>query len=100
MAFVMFALCTIFLLLAIHPFITYPLTLCLLRLWHRKPLNIAASPAAESFAICVCAYNEEASIAAKAENLIALKKIFPSLEIRVYVDAATDRTAEILEKYK
>lgn len=52
-----------------------------------------------SFALCVCAYNEEAVIRHKAENLLALKRAVPNLEILVYVDAATDRTARILREY-
>lgn len=97
---IMFVLCALSLLLAIHPFITYPLSLYMVRLWRRMPLKPLSSGQEERFAICVCAYNEEKSIAAKAENLLALKQVFPNLEILVYVDAATDRTAEILEKYK
>lgn len=50
--------------------------------------------------MCVCAYNEERVIEAKIENLLALKEREPGLEILVYVDAATDRTAEILARYR
>ena len=46
----------VFLLLSIHPFVTYPLSLMLFR--RRRKAPIAQSPL-PSFAICVCAYNEE-----------------------------------------
>lgn len=90
------------LLLAQHPFVTYPLSLHGLRLLRRPPAAPAAAPepaAAPSFAICMCAYNEEAVIAAKMANLLALREQEPGLEILVHVDAATDRTAEILSAY-
>lgn len=90
------------LLLAQHPFVTYPLSLHGLRLLRRPPAAPAVAPepaAAPSFAICMCAYNEEAVIAAKIANLLALREQEPGLEILVHVDAATDRTAEILSAY-
>ncbi|WP_265949532.1 glycosyltransferase [Dechloromonas sp. A34] len=90
------------LLLALHPFVTYPLSLYGLRLLRRPPAApapLAEPVAAPSFAICMCAYNEEAVIAAKIANLLALREQEPGLEILVHVDAATDRTAEILSSY-
>lgn len=90
------------LLLALHPFVTYPLSLYALRLLRRVPVTSGATPGpgiAPSFAICVCAYNEEAVIAAKIANLLALREQEPDLEILVHVDAASDRTAEILSAY-
>jgi cellulose synthase/poly-beta-1,6-N-acetylglucosamine synthase-like glycosyltransferase len=90
------------LLLAVHPFVTYPLSLYALRWWRRSPAVPALPPeavAVPSFAICMCAYNEEAVIAAKIANLLALREQEPGLEILVHVDAASDRTAEILSAY-
>lgn len=90
------------LLLALHPFVTYPLSLYVLRLLRRAPVTPGATPGpgvAPSFAICMCAYNEEAVIAAKIANLLALREQEPDLEILVHVDAASDRTAEILSAY-
>lgn len=91
------------LLLALHPFVTYPLSLRALRLLRARRRGPALLPAPDggvtSFAICMCAYNEEAVIAAKIENLLALRAHEPGLEILVHVDAATDRTADILSAY-
>jgi len=90
------------LLLALHPFVTYPLSLLCLRGLQRprptpsQPLPLPARP---SFAICMCAYNEAAVIDAKMRNLLALRNAEPDLEILVYVDAASDCTAEILGRY-
>ena len=47
----------------------------------------------------MCAYNEERVIEAKMTNLLGLKRENPGLEILVYVDAATDGTAELLRAY-
>jgi cellulose synthase/poly-beta-1,6-N-acetylglucosamine synthase-like glycosyltransferase len=90
------------LLLALHPFITYPLSLYALRLWRRPPATPEPMPTpdvAPSFAICMCAYNEAAVIEDKINNLLALRETEPTLEILVHVDAASDRTAEILSAY-
>ncbi len=81
--------------LAVHPFVIYPLSLRLLR---PRPLRQGAPPA--SAALCVCAYNEEPVIRAKAENMLAMRRAWPGLELLVYVDAASDRTAEILREYE
>jgi cellulose synthase/poly-beta-1,6-N-acetylglucosamine synthase-like glycosyltransferase len=97
----LFLLCSsiLFLLAALHPFATYPLSLLWLRSrrvrHEQKPLDAAPC----SFAICMCAYNEEKVIEAKIQNLLALRTREPSLQILVYVDAASDGTAAILQRY-
>jgi cellulose synthase/poly-beta-1,6-N-acetylglucosamine synthase-like glycosyltransferase len=78
----------------VHPFVTYPLSL---RLLPRRPLCHGAPPT--SLAVCVCAYNEERVIAARVDNLLALRDDYPDIELLFYVDASTDRTAEILRSY-
>jgi len=88
---------------AVHPFVTYPLSLRLLAL--ARPRPIAREPAAPAgvphdVAICVCFYNEESVARAKMENLLAMRRAVPNLEVYAYVDAATDRTAEILSEYQ
>ncbi len=85
------------LLLALHPFTSFPLSLRLLARW--RPRKLAAGAAPTSVAVCVCAYNEEAVIATRVDNLLALRRTLPGLDILVYVDAATDATAGILEGY-
>src|ERR1700760_4917190 len=101
MAIAMAAVAVGILIVGLHPFLTYPATLWLLALvaprpravWEGVPDNVTA-------AICVCAYNEESVIRDKVENLLALRASFPTLELLVYVDAATDGTAEILQAYE
>jgi cellulose synthase/poly-beta-1,6-N-acetylglucosamine synthase-like glycosyltransferase len=48
----------------------------------------------------MCAYNEEHVIEQKLTNLLQLRAREPQLQILIYVDAATDRTAEILRRYE
>jgi cellulose synthase/poly-beta-1,6-N-acetylglucosamine synthase-like glycosyltransferase len=92
------------LLIAVHPFTTYPFSLWLLRRWLYAPLpkeeprDSELTPA--DMALCMCAYNEEKVIEGKIENLLALKRANPGLEVLIYVDAASERTAEILRAYE
>ncbi|HEY5809911.1 MAG TPA: glycosyltransferase family 2 protein [Povalibacter sp.] len=86
--------------LALHPFTTYPLSLLIIRGLHRKP-HAAEWPAQQvTFAVCTCAYNEERIIEQKIRNLLELREREPGLQILVYVDASSDRTAEILRRYE
>lgn len=86
--------------LALHPFITYPLSLAVLKILRpQRSSTPAVQPIKPRFAICMCAYNEAGVIEAKMQNLLALREREPSLEILVYVDAATDRTVELLAPY-
>ena len=94
---VFISLFVVFLLLSIHPFVTYPLSLMLFR--RRRPAPAVQSPL-PSFAICVCAYNEERTIAEKARNMIAVAEAVPQCELFIYVDGASDRTLERLEPFK
>jgi cellulose synthase/poly-beta-1,6-N-acetylglucosamine synthase-like glycosyltransferase len=100
MEWLLFGLAAMLGLAALHPFTTYPLSLLLIRRWRRAPDAPArtGSPP-ENFAICFCAYNEERVIEAKMRNLLELRRRLPNLEILAYVDAASDRTAELLHRY-
>jgi cellulose synthase/poly-beta-1,6-N-acetylglucosamine synthase-like glycosyltransferase len=86
-----------FLLLSIHPFVTYPLSLLPFRRDGEAP---AAPGSLPSFAICVCAYNEERTIADKARNMIALADTVPDCQLFIYVDGATDRTLDRLKPFR
>src|SRR5882762_4886162 len=101
MATALFIIGSLFLLAACHPFITYPVSLIMLRALRprKQPPAHPSSIAHLNCAVCVCAYNEERVIARKIDNLLALREREPGLEILVYVDAASDRTAEILLEF-
>lgn len=83
--------------LATHPFVSYPASLRLLA--RIRPRPVRPGPAPATAALCVCAYNEAAVIRAKAENMLAVQDVTPGLELLVYVDAASDSTAELLRGY-
>jgi cellulose synthase/poly-beta-1,6-N-acetylglucosamine synthase-like glycosyltransferase len=88
------------LLAACHPFITYPWSLIVLQVLRPAKRCAGGMPDARlDCAVCVCAYNEERTIARKVENLLALRAREPGLEILFYVDGESDRTAEILRGY-
>lgn len=99
MAWLWFTGAGLLILAAIHPFMTYPLSLVVLRRW-RRARPPAAESAGETFAVCFCAYNEERVIEAKTRNLLELRRRVPDLEILAYVDAANDRTAELLRRHE
>ncbi len=88
-------------LVAMHPFVTYPLSLVFIARHWPKPVRSGdpARSGAASVALCLCAFNEEAVIEAKIENMLAMRQIVPGLEVLVYVDCSSDRTAEIVSGY-
>jgi cellulose synthase/poly-beta-1,6-N-acetylglucosamine synthase-like glycosyltransferase len=96
----LFLLGILCLIAALHPFVTYPWSLIVLPVLRpARRLTGGMPDIAMDCAICVCAYNEEHIIARKVENLLALRAREPGLEILIYVDGASDRTAEILREY-
>ncbi len=84
--------------LGLHPFTTYPASLAALA-WLRPRTMERHASLGNRVALCVCAYNEEKIIAAKAVNMLAMRQATPDLELLIYVDAASDRTAEVLSAF-
>ena len=96
----MFVLATLgFLLLAAHPFVSYPLSLLLAK---RRPLKLTPFAPADRprVSVCMSAFNEERVIAAKVESLLAMAQAYGPADIHIYVDGAADRTAELLDAYR
>ena len=95
--------------LAIHPYITFPLSLIVLdRLRkdpqapinaHKKPTAPANRSSRPGIAILLCVHNEEHVIEARMQNLIALADEIPGTEILVYTDGSTDGTVDILSQF-
>ena len=74
----------------------YPLAAGALARARRRP--VAADPGAEpAVTVVVAAYNEEAVIERRLDNLLALDYPADRLEIVVASDASTDRTNELVE---
>lgn len=101
MIWILVTVATLSLLLAVHPFVTYPLSLLALRAWRGRDDEQPHVPSRSlSFAVCMCAYNEERVVEQKIQNLLQLRVREPGLQILIYVDAAIDRTAGILRRYQ
>src|ERR1700761_4798669 len=99
---VLLTLALLFLGLAVHPFVLYPASLRFVarrRAAADEPGPVPAG-APRRFALCVCAYNEAACIERKVENMLELRRAVGELDILVYVDGASDRTAELLRPYE
>jgi cellulose synthase/poly-beta-1,6-N-acetylglucosamine synthase-like glycosyltransferase len=99
MTFAFLTISLVFLAFALHPFVTYPLTLRAMRSLRGADRDQPSASNAPSFAICMSAYNEEGVISRKIANLLELKSTVRHCDLLVYVDGATDRTAEILSAY-
>jgi len=100
---ILLVLAILFLGLAAHPFVLYPVSLRLIaRRRAAAPDAAAAGPvqASRKFALCVSAYNEAACIERKVENMLELRQAVGELDILIYVDGASDRTAELLRPYE
>jgi cellulose synthase/poly-beta-1,6-N-acetylglucosamine synthase-like glycosyltransferase len=93
-AWVLLCAAVVMLLVGLHPYLTYPITLCVVP---KRPIARGRSPAQVGpISICFCAYNEERVLPQKLENLRRLKDRHPQLEVLAYVDGASDRTGELL----
>ena len=92
----------VLLLAGLWPFGPYQLSLTLARRLGRfPPVPVPRGAATETFAICLCAYNEAAVIEQKILDLLGLRAAARGgLQIFVYVDAATDGTSEIARRYE
>lgn len=91
----------VFFLIAVHPFVIYPLSLRVLRRVRPRPIAGLEAPldAMPDFAVCLCAYNEAPVIRGTIDNLLELRRVSGNVQILVHVDAATDGTTEILREY-
>ena len=83
-----------------HPFVTYPLSLRPLARWRARPLDLARPGTPRSIALCVCAYNEQAVIAERIRNLLAVRNAVQDVEILVYIDGATDDTLALARRFE
>ena len=80
-------------LLAVFPYVIYPWTLRLLR---ERPVTIDPGVAPPGVTLVFCAYNEQASVPAKLENLRAIRRIWPAIRFHCFVDKSSDDTLALL----
>jgi len=83
-------------LLVLHPYVTYPLSLLVVRRFWPKPLNPTV-PAPTSFAIVCCVYNERKVINQKIENMRAVRDALGDCQLLIHSDASSDGTNEVLQ---
>ncbi len=103
LAFFFFGMAFLCLFVAAYPFGPYQLSLLAAkRLGMIKPIGSEGADEAANlrFAICLCAYNEEAVIEQKIKNMLALRRVAGELDILIYVDCPSDRTAEIVRSFE
>ncbi len=80
----------------VYPYIIYP---AILRRVRTKALTAPPDPVQNrNVSLLFCAFNEETSLAAKIENLRALKAARSDLQILAYDDASADGTYDLLSK--
>lgn len=77
----------------IYPYVIYPLILARLP---ERPLRRDRAAAPPRLTLAFCAYNEEAVLPAKIENLRRLRAADPSLQVLAYSDGSRDATARLL----
>ena len=109
MTYIFGILAGISLVLALHPYLGYPLSLvALCRLRRNVGLPRAllkvlpecgAGAALGKIAILLCVHNEEKVIEERITNLLQVAARTPKVAILVYSDGSTDRTVDILRKY-
>ena len=82
------------LLLFLHPYVSYPLSLLGFR---ERPVHKGTGPRPHSVALLFAAYNEERSLPAKLANIAEIKARYPDIDVIAYSDMSADRTLEMLE---
>lgn len=82
----------------IYVYLGYPLLVTLLaRL--RRPEAVSGKPFSPPLTIIIAAYNEEACIARKLENVLTLDYPREKMQVIVVADGSDDRTAEIVRGF-
>ena len=84
-------------LLLVHAYILYPVSLWIFNWFKRKPevVELLSYP---SISIIISAYNEEKVIAERIDNIRNLNYDFNKLELIIGSDCSTDKTNEILNE--
>jgi cellulose synthase/poly-beta-1,6-N-acetylglucosamine synthase-like glycosyltransferase len=83
-------------LLVLHPYVTYPLSLMVARRLWPNPLN-PGQPEPTRFAIVCCVYNERNVIDQKIENMRAVRDALGDCHLLIHSDASSDGTNEVLQ---
>lgn len=79
--------------LFLHPYVTFPLTL---RLMRARPVRKDAAAPTPSATLLFSAYNEARALPAKLRNLEEIRALHPDIAVLAYSDMSTDGTRDIL----
>ena len=91
----------VLLLLVVHCYVLFPITLPFVsEIFKRKGGKVVNGENLPTVSILISAYNEEAVIERKIQNLLELDYPKEKLEILIGDDGSADKTAEIVERYK
>jgi cellulose synthase/poly-beta-1,6-N-acetylglucosamine synthase-like glycosyltransferase len=96
-----FLLSTVFFgLLAVHSFVTYPLSLLILRRLRPAPeIRPRGDNQNQTISLICCVCNEDRVIERKIEDMLALSQKTSGVDILVYNDASSDRTGAIIDRF-
>ena len=81
------------LLIFLHPYMIYPLSL---RFFAPRPVRVDPAAPLPPVTLVFSAFNEEASLPAKIANLRAIRDRHPGIEFLAYSDCSTDETLPML----
>jgi cellulose synthase/poly-beta-1,6-N-acetylglucosamine synthase-like glycosyltransferase len=84
----------VLLLMFIHPYLSYPLSLLA---FPERPVRRGTAPRPRSLALLFAAYNEERALPAKLANIEEIKARFPDIDVIAYSDMSADRTLDMLK---
>ena len=82
------------LLLFVHPYLSYPLSLLAFR---ARPIRRGAGARPRSVALLFSAFNEERALPAKLANIAEIKARYPEIDVIAYSDMSSDHTLELLK---
>ena len=83
-------------LVVLHPYVTYPLSLMAVRRLRPQPLR-PTLPEPTRFAIVCCVYNERSVVEQKIDNLRAVRDALGDCQLLIHSDASSDGTNEVLQ---
>ena len=88
---IVLAVCVV---LTLHPFTTYPLSLMLVRRFSHPKRKVGKEP--ESFAVVCCMLNERSVVDAKIRNMHEIAKRLEPCQLLLHSDGSTDGTNDVL----
>ena len=109
MSIVFFSLAAVAILVALHPYISYPISLYLLSKLRSQPYGSLEAPSVKDastklsdqprLAVLLCVHNEERDIRQRIDDLLSQSASLADTQILIYSDGSSDNTVEVLQTY-